>query len=313
MAFLNLMLFYTRIMYYRLNACVFKIVEDYTLINNVFNKPFILFMGPQRAGTTWLDAYCRHRGDVCLPSKVKEVFFFDRHSSRGAEFYKSHFDLKSHHDLIAEVTTTSFDHADAPRRVKEMFGNNVTLICPLRKPVPRSYSLYRHYARYGLVSGDLIQACEQEPQIINSSRYAYHIERWLEVFPNKKIHFIFQEELENNRDEFVRKLCSLLEVEYMPVPEGLNERINVSTKSNNKTLAGIGQKTCEYLRDRKLYSVINLTKHAGLKTLFFGKEKPDAPMLSMSDFERDWLDEQLGGEVQRLEKIIGPIPQWEKC
>ena len=44
---------------------------------DLLSIPFCLFMGPQRSGTSWLYRYLMDRGDVCLPSGVKEVFFFD--------------------------------------------------------------------------------------------------------------------------------------------------------------------------------------------------------------------------------------------
>lgn len=286
--------------------------EAKIVTGHIFEKPFALFMGPQRAGTSWLDAYFRYRGDVCLPSEVKEIFFFDRHHSRGLDFYTSHFDIKPGHALIAEVSTTAFDHSDAPRRVKEIFGDDLTLICPLRMPVPRSYSLYTHYRRYGLVSGSLMEACEQEPQILNSSRYVRHLERWFEFFAPGQIHFIFQEDLEQDQERFVHNLCDLLDLTYQEVPRELTSRINVSTESQNGMLASLAQKSGDFLRERRLYWLVNAAKGLGLKDMIFGREKPENGAGGMSMLEKQWLDERLGSEVERLEALIGPIPQWHE-
>lgn len=103
-----------------------------------FDRPFALSMGPQRSATSWLDRYLRMRGDVCLPRGVKEVFFFDRYFHRGFGFYKRHYTPNSKHSLIMEISTTSFDHPEAPSRVYKIFGDQITLICPLRHPVERS-------------------------------------------------------------------------------------------------------------------------------------------------------------------------------
>ena len=104
----------------------------------LFPVPFALLIGPQRAGTTWVDRYLRSREDICLPDQVKEIFFFDRNYDRGLDFYKSHFKPDKNHRLIMEITATAFDHPQAPQRIYDTFGKNIRLICPLRHPVIRS-------------------------------------------------------------------------------------------------------------------------------------------------------------------------------
>ncbi len=86
-----------------------------------FDKNFALSIGPQRAGARWIDRYLRGRGDVCLPTHVKEIFYFDRHFERGPEFYFGHFRYLPQHKIGVEVTTTAFDHPEAPARVHQMF------------------------------------------------------------------------------------------------------------------------------------------------------------------------------------------------
>lgn len=277
----------------------------------IAGRGFVFFMGPQRCGTTWIDRYLRARGDTCLPAQVKEIFFFDRFFARGRKFYESHFRPRRRHAIVAEVSTTAFDCADAPRRLKSLYGGGVRLICPLRHPVERSYSLYLHYKRYGLVSGTLQEACLQMPQILESSRYADHLQNWMEHFPRGNFHFLLQEELERDVESFARALCVKMGIAFVSVPGKLSEKINASARSRFGFIAYFFQRAAEFLRARRLHVLINIAKALGIKRLVFGRDCPEAPEQSMSAADRAWLDERLGGEVQRLERLIGALPQWK--
>lgn len=278
----------------------------------IFDRPFVLSMGPQRAGTSWLDRYLRTRGDICLPGDVKEVFFFDRDYERGLRHYTAHFQPEDDHDIIMEISTTSFDHPDAPKRVFETFGKNVKLLCPLRHPILRSYSLYLHYRRYGLVSGTLEEAYAQDPQILSSSFYAKNLKRWMKYYPLENIHFVFQEVLESNQRKYITNVCKILDLPFMEAPEDARERYNVTTFSRIGLLAAAAQHAADWFRQRRLYFVINFAKAIGLKPLIFGKEKPDAMRGSIPDKEYHWLAEKLLPEVKKLEKLLGrEITEWK--
>lgn len=270
-------------------------------------------MGPQRAGTTWIDRYLRSRGDICLPEQVKEVFFFDRNYDRGLDFYKSHFVPKDEHILGMEITATSFDCPEAPLRIFETFGKEVRLICPLRHPVVRSYSLYLHYLRYGIVNGSLKEAVQQMPQILESSHYALHLKRWYQYFDAKNITFMFQEELESNQREFVKKVCLGLGIDFCSPEEEVQGRYNITTYSKFGPLARFAQNTADFLRENRLYFVINLAKNLGVKRIIFGKERPDANKKNIPLEDKVWLFDQLGDEVDKFETLIGyKVSHWHE-
>ena len=276
----------------------------------VFNTPFALSIGPQRAGTSWLDRYLRSRGDICLPSQVKEVFFFDRNYDRGLAYYAGHFQQETHHRLAMEISTTSFDHPEAPLRIRETAGLDVRLICPLRHPIVRSYSLYRHYMRYGLVKGTLREACFQNPQILNSSKYARHIKNWMLYFGRGRINIFFQEDLEKNQEQYVMKICRALRIPYVPVLPEIQVPFNTTTNAPSHVLAKHAQHASDWLRRKELYPLINAAKAAGLKRLIFGANSNDIQKSGIPAEDRAWLEEQLQDQVETLEELIGPIPQW---
>lgn len=270
----------------------------------VFELPFVFFMGPQRSGTSWLDRYLRARGDICLPSDVKEVFFFDRDFDKGVQSYLDHFSIEANNKLAMEISTTSFDNAEAPDRLFSVFGKDVKLVCPLRNPIVRSYSLYLHYLRYGIVTGSLQDACKQQPQIIESSYYTDNLERWGKHYDLGNIEFIFQEDLEADYDEYIRDICAILELPYIPLSDELKERYNVTTYSKFGPLAGFCQRIADWLRRNRLYLIVNFAKAIGLKRLIFGKENPDANKYDMPHGDYEFLFEKLGSETEKLEKLL---------
>lgn len=280
--------------------------------NIIFPVPFALLMGPQRSGTTWVDRYLRSRGDICLPDEVKEVFFFDRNFDRGINFYKDHFNSLPSHILAMEITATSFDHPEAPKRVYDIFGKNIRLVCPLRHPVIRSYSLYLHYLRYGIVSGTLEEAVEQVPQILESSYYSQHLKRWFDIFGKENITILYQEELEKDQQGFVRHLCEGLGIHHVPPSEEVQGRYNITTFSKFGPLALAAQKLSDFLRYYKLYFIINFAKSIGIKKLIFGKERPDAQKENIPPDDLIWLNNKLEKEIEKFEELAGhSVPFWQ--
>lgn len=275
-----------------------------------FDRPFILSMGPQRAGTSWLDRYLRNRGDVCLPSGVKEIFFFDRHYQRGTKFYRDHFKILPAHRIAIEVSTTAFDAPRAPRRVLEIFGRDIKLLCPLRHPVTRPFSLYRHYKRYGLVSGSLQQACGQNPQILSSSFYMRHLQEWLSLYDKNDIHFVFQESMETDLPAYVVEICNILQIPCMLPSAEVSRRYNSYAAAPVPVLARVANSSATWLRRHRFYPIINAAKKVGLKRLVLGIEKPESGPAAIPEDDRKWLEDKLFGQVEILEKITGPLPQW---
>ncbi len=261
----------------------------YSLPKNIFDQSFALSIGPQRAGVSWLERYLKGRGDICLPEHVKEIFFFDRHYERGAEFYFSHFNIQPQHKICMELTTTVFDHRESPKRVFSMFGNRVKLVCPLRHPVERSYSLYLHFLRYGIVMGSLRDAVEQAPQILNSSRYAKHLEKWWEFFAPEHIHLFYQEELETNKDRFVRELCSALDLDYVAAKVEHEESYNITNAPHFPNM-----KKLTYFLSK-----------IGLGSAVKGRKVYDIRRQHISRDDHEWLSERLVREIEELESLTG--------
>jgi hypothetical protein len=245
-----------------------------------------------------------------MPTGVKEIFFFDRQYSRGLDFYTKHFTPAPAHKMVMEITTTSFDCFEAPRRILNYFGPNIRLICPLRDPVKRSYSLYLHYKRYGVVTGTLQEACTDVPQILSSSRYAEHLARWFDAFGRDNIHFLFQEQMDADLNNYVANLCNALQIPCILPSKDTSTRYNATAASPVPTLAKFAYDGSAFLRRYRLYGIINAAKKLGLKKLILGTEKPGTEQMTAED--RAFLEDRLGGESLALEKLLGERPVWRQ-
>jgi hypothetical protein len=115
-----------------------------------------------------------------------------------------------------ELTTTAFDNDAAPDHVYKLLGANVKLVCPLRDPYERSKAIYADYVRYGLVRGSIEDAAENIPQILFSSRYAEHLERWFTQFDRENVHVVFYETLQHDPKAFAAGLCNKLGLPFSP-------------------------------------------------------------------------------------------------
>jgi Sulfotransferase domain len=160
---------------------------------------------------------------------MKEVHFFDYNHYRRPDWYRAHFPLtrdlasfEREHGrafLTGEASASYLSHRWAPERAKKLLPD-AKLIVVLRDPVARAYSQFHMSRREGQEPFDSFEdavAAEEErlrPELArveadrryNSwplgiwsyllrSRYAEHLERWLDVFPREQFLFVKAEDL----------------------------------------------------------------------------------------------------------------------
>ena len=72
----------------------------------------------------------------------------------------------------------------------------IPIVITLRDPLDRIRSLYFHLARYGeMKNRDFAGALRDVPVLLDSSRYAHHVERWRAVFGPERVHVLLQDDL----------------------------------------------------------------------------------------------------------------------
>ena len=108
--------------------------------------PDFIAVGPARTGTTWLHGVLFQR--VSLPKGTKETRYFDSFYDKGIDWYRAYFSDCPADRPVGEVAPTYFQKPEVRERIaRDVPGCRI--ICTLRDPVARAYSLYRVFVREG--------------------------------------------------------------------------------------------------------------------------------------------------------------------
>lgn len=276
-------------------------------------RPNFMFVGPMKAGTTWIYNYLESRGDVCLPKKVKETFYFERNYHRGNDWYDrffQHFDANEHKWII-EVAPSLFHFSSSAAKKMHNGLGDIPLVVTLRDPVLRAWSHYRHMCRYGYTNEPLQKAVKKFPAIVDASCYAARLDEWSAHF--SKIDVIWQEDLAQDSGAFARRLCTIMELPYKAVGVEIDRPINQAASPRSFHLARAGRIASHKMRSWGLYGVVNAAKKTGLKPLFFGSGKtPNAPSLKASEADLTFLTEHFAADQARLYKRYNSAKELQK-
>lgn len=279
------------------------------------NLPNVLFVGPMKAGTSWLYEYLKGRGDVLLPDGVKETFFFDdRFESKGIEWYASHFQAEtlegedSSFSRIAEVAPTYFHSPEAPQRIRSALGE-IDIVVTLRDPADRAFSLFQHMRRYGMTrETEFRSAVENSDGILASSHYFECLTRWESAFGKNRVSVMDMQDLKTEPAEFARGCCELLSLASTG-EEALPGQVNVASEPRSYLVAKTGRVVGNLLRSFRLYQVVEFGKRLGLKRLFFGDPQKKRSRLSKED--RQWFISLIEDDLKKLQAHLGrDISAW---
>ncbi|HLU46559.1 MAG TPA: sulfotransferase domain-containing protein [Planctomycetota bacterium] len=265
--------------------------------------PNALFVGPQKAGTTWAHAYLESRRDVTLPHLVKETFFFDRRFRRGLGWYARRFRPTDGSRRIVEVAPSYFHAKDAPARARDALGE-IPIISCLRDPAARAFSLYLHLRRYGKARGDFRAAIRDYPQILDSSRYATHLARWFDLFGRTSVLVLFLDDLKKDPQRWGDLIAAHLELDPTVVGEELHRPVNEGAVAPNAHVARAAKGAADLARFLGLYRPIVWAKEHGLKEMLFGEPGRD-PLPRLSDEDRAWFTGLVRAEIDELESMLG--------
>ncbi len=173
--------------------------------------PLIDFVGagPQRTGSSWLDAMLRQHPEVALPRHTKETFFWDKRFGKGPRWYARRFPPQVPGVLSGEVAPTLFPSEAARERIARE-NPDCRIILLLREPVERALSHYRHELALGLQRPPLRVAVRRDPRIVEASRYSVHIPEWRKLFDPDRILCLDQASLRVDWHDSLARICRFL-------------------------------------------------------------------------------------------------------
>lgn len=273
--------------------------------------PTFLLLGAQRAGTTWIHESLAQLPQVTVPRHTKEVHFFDRHYSRGTDWYRSFFhqSFSSSSGLAVGESTPSylFD----PRVPARICGTipGARLVAVLRNPIDRAYSHYGlHVRRYG-EHGSFRRFLSKCPEAVARGLYADQLERYLALFSREQLLVVKFEDL-------VRDPFGGLAAIAHHIGAGLVDLERVSPPFRNRSghsalnprFAALAGQTAQGLRSLGCHRLVDVVKR---NRVVRHLDRVGRPLDSISKQDGEALRELYQGPNRRLVQLLGERFQWE--
>lgn len=276
--------------------------------------PEFIFAGPTKTGTTWIDRYLRARGDIGLPLKVKETFYFDRKFDLPIDWYERHFADQDDRRRRVEVAPSLFHKREAAERLARAIPG-VQVVFTIRDPVDRAVSHYFHYLKIGEPDVDFPTMSSAHPDIVDAGRYCQHLTMWRELLGPDRLHYLYYDELVGDPFAFCRRLCDILQVPYMPPgPDQVGHHANAGSLPRYPAIARLARFATRHLRRAGLHDVVNGIKRTGIKRRVFGGGRSDiGERRRIAAGQAQPLRETLLGELHDLEVLLGrDLSPWRR-
>lgn len=171
--------------------------------------PNFLFIGPDKSGSTWLQARLSSHPQVFLPA-AKDTYFFDAQFQRGLPWYEAHFNgARPEHVIVGEICHDYLFSPAAAERIADLLPNATLMVC-LREPVDRAFSAYLNMLRNGWQLGTFADAAASHPTLLDNSRYAKHLKPYFDHFPPERMVITWFDELSENPQRFLDRVTAAL-------------------------------------------------------------------------------------------------------
>tara|TARA_Y100000590_G_C15725643_1_gene1015183 strand:- start:181 stop:1044 length:864 start_codon:yes stop_codon:yes gene_type:complete len=174
------------------------------IINN--NRlPSFLIIGAEKAGTTSVSTILNSQKSIFIP-KVKEVHYFSIYWDNNLEWYQDYFPENKKY-ILGEASPSYAVYPkvkNVPERIYKTIPN-VRLIYVIRNPFDRLISHYRHalYNNWLPNNCDIDESIKRLPQLIDTGKYFFQLQQYLEFFDKKQIKVVCIEKLNNNPNNFM--------------------------------------------------------------------------------------------------------------
>jgi hypothetical protein len=176
--------------------------------------PNFLYVGVDKAGSTWLYKALRQHAQVYVPT-AKDLYFFDREFERGVDWYRSFFQAAPPSARsLGEICHDYLHSPVAPERIAATLPD-VQILMTLREPVDRTRSAYLHSRKVGATELAFPAAIERHPWMWERSRYADSVTRYLDRFGERVTVLLF-DDLANDPQGYFDQVCDALRIDRLP-------------------------------------------------------------------------------------------------
>jgi hypothetical protein len=268
----------------------------------VTRLPNFLYVGPDKAGSSWLHEVLLKHPDVYL-TPAKDLYFFDRYYDRGLGWYSSQFREARDEAVVGEVCQDYLFHPEAAARIHETLGP-IKVMVSLRDPVERAWSSYLYMRKHGLGPDTFGEALRTWPELLEHGRYATGLDRFLDLFPREMIHVALFDDLRADPQAFLDGVADFLDVARLPLAQkDLAARLPAA-RARSVLLASAARRSADWVREHDGATLVGKVKRSSViqRTLYRPIDR-DAVRPAPDDVIT--VRNALGSEIDSLESTFG--------
>lgn len=264
--------------------------------------PNFLYVGPDKAGSSWLHETLSDHPDVFL-TPAKDLYFFDRYYDRGLGWYADQFRGAQGEEVVGEVCQDYLFDPQAARRIARDLGP-VRVMVSLRDPVERAWSSYLYMRKHGEGPDTFGAALGQRPELLEHGRYATGLGRFLEVLPREHVHVALFDDLVADPQAYLDAVTDFLGVDPMPMSEQQREARLPAAAARSVAVASLARRGADWVRAHDGARLVGRVKRSPLvhqvlyRPLDRTAVRPDAADVAV-------VRRVLEPEVDALERTVG--------
>lgn len=265
--------------------------------------PNFLYVGPDKAGSSWLHETLIRHPQVHL-SPAKDLYFFDRYFDRGPQWYAAQFRDARDEPVVGEVCQDYLFHPEAAGRIRATLGPDVRLMVSLRDPVERAWSSYLYMRKHGEGPDTFAEALRTWPALLEHGRYATGLDRFLAHYPREQVHVALFDELTDDPQRYVDKVTAFLGIDAMALAPADLEATLPAAAARSVRLAHAARSAASWVREHDGAGLVGRVKRSPLvhrvlyRPIDRAAVRPDGADVAT-------VRSALAGEVDRLERTLG--------
>jgi hypothetical protein len=274
--------------------------------------PNFLYIGPDKAGSTWLAGVLQAHPDVCVTA-AKDTYFFTETYDRGLDWYARQFRGRRGARVVAEVCHDYLYSASACERIARDLPDVRLMVC-LRKPSERAHSAYLYARRLGLCREPFEQAIRDVDLFVDHGRYATYLRPYLTAFGRERIHVGVFDDLRSDPQAFADDLLRWLGLEPLALPPDLVTARLAAAAPRSALVARwvkAGARRTRRLGLPRLVGVVKRSHHVQ-RTLYrsYCGDRPSADPATLRA-----IDRMLAEEIVAVDRLVGLdlAARWGLC
>ena len=265
--------------------------------------PNLAYIGPDKAGSSWLHTMLDHHPQVYV-TEAKDLYFFDRFYHRGKDWYARQFGgALEHHRYIGEVCPDYLACPKAPARMQEVIPR-ARLVVTLRDPASRAFSSYLYMRKHGEGPATFREALRSFPDLLEHGRYGTQLARYAAHFPKDQIFVGLFDDLRDDPQTFIDGLTDWLGIGRLTLSDEERRAQLSASRARVPAVAWLVRYVANWVRVHDGARMVGRVKRSPLvHRVLYAPIGDSAPTLEPQD--RDWVREQLLDEVLSVERDWG--------